>query len=451
MHIIRFEAQNIQRLSAVTIEPSKDSAAVVLAGGNEEGKSSCLDAIEMALAGERVMPPEPIRRGQERAQVVLDLGDMIVTRRFTSKGSSLTVTNREGLKYPSPQSLLEGFYNKLTFDPLAFAHAKSDEQAAILRNLAGVNTADLDSTRKQVFDQRTLINRDVAKARGAFERAEHFEDVGTEPQDVAAIIAALDDAERLALVLAEADRQLAIADGKKRAAEDRVRHASAAVYAARLALERAESELAEAETAANAAATTIEALTADRNTAKANVPDTSELRTRLAGVEAHNRKVEANKRRAELADEAVRVQRDAEALTKRIEELDASKAKRLASAKFPIDGLGLNDDGVTWNGFPFQQASTAIRTRVSVAIGFALHPKLRVLLVRNGNDLDAKNLKLLAEAAAEAGGQLWIERIAGGDGLQTIVIEDGAVKDIAPPKKPAKAQTTDELFEGSTR
>src|SRR3990167_5427246 len=108
MRNLRLTAQNIQRLSAVEIEPTGDPV-LVLACDNEEGKSSCLDAIEMALGGEKARPPEPIRRGQEKGSVVLDLGDLIVTRKFTKGGKgSIAVTNREGLKYPSPQALLDG-------------------------------------------------------------------------------------------------------------------------------------------------------------------------------------------------------------------------------------------------------------------------------------------------------------------------------------------------------
>jgi hypothetical protein len=129
MQIVRLEAENIKRLSAVRIDVLADSGAVVIAGENESGKSSTLDAIEMALAGERVQPPEPIRRGQEKAYVVVDLGDVVVTRRFTAKGSSLTVANKDGLRYPAGQTVLDGFYSKLTFDPLSFATAKPDEQA----------------------------------------------------------------------------------------------------------------------------------------------------------------------------------------------------------------------------------------------------------------------------------------------------------------------------------
>ncbi len=431
MQIIRFEAQNIQRLSAVAIEPSGDGTAIVLAGENESGKSSCMDAIEMALAGERVMPPEPIRRGQEKAHVVVDLGDMIVTRRYTAKGSSLTVTNRDGLRYPSPQSLLDGLYSRLTFDPLAFAQAKPDEQSRILRQLAGLDTKDLDDARKALFEERTAVNRDVARAKGALATAEHFPDV-TDRKDAAALLAQLDDAERVGRVVAEAANQKTRAAAARTSALDRLRRADDAVAAARRALDAAEAEAVAAQAAVDVATGDVQRTESEHATALQAVPDTALLRAELAAVQEHNRKVDVNARRAALAEELAGYEAEAASLTKGIEDVDAAKAQRLGDAKFPVEGLGISDAGVTWNGLPFEQASTAIRTRVSAAIGFALNPKLRILLVRNGNDLDAKNLRLLADAAKDVGGQVWVERIAGGDGLQTVVIEDGAVQGAAP-------------------
>jgi hypothetical protein len=433
MHIIRFEAQNIQRLSAVSISPT-DSPAVVLAGGNEEGKSSCLDAIEMALGGEKTIPPEPIRRGQDKAHVLVDLGDMIVTRRFTKGGSSITVTNREGLKYPSPQSLLDGLYNRLTFDPLEFARLSETKdgrarQAEILRTLAGVDTSALEKERGMVFSTRTDVNRDLARERAVLERAPQYDDVGAELQDAKTIVAQLEDADRLAKVLGEAERQVALAQTGHKMATDRLTRAKAAVDVARRALEAAEDEQLAAEKSVDAADTVQKSRIAEQVAAAKAVPDVAGLRTQLAGVQEYNRKVEANTRRAEQAKSVDELQKTADAHTQRLDAIDKEKADRLAAAKFPVEGLGLSDTGVTWKELPFEQASTAIRTRVSVAIGFALHPKLKVLLVRNGNDLDEKNLQLLGDAAKEAGGQLWIERIAGGgDGLQTVVIEDGAVQ-----------------------
>jgi DNA repair exonuclease SbcCD ATPase subunit len=428
MRILRFEATNIQRLSAVEIEPTGDPV-LVLAGDNGEGKSSCLDAIEMALGGERAQPPEPIRRGSDKAAVTLDLGDIIVTRKFSreSKGS-ITVTNRDGLKYPSPQALLDGLYSKLTFDPLAFASAKPADQAFTLRALAKVDTSDIEVARKQAYDSRTLMNRDLARARGAAASMVKFDDVGTELEDPNTVIAALEQADRLAGVAAEARTVQETTRGLVAGWKRRLADAERGVEQAREALKRAERVASEAATEVDAAETAEREARQNAESAASAVPDRNALRNDLSALQARNERVRGNIARAATVAEAERLQGIVNELTTRIDSLDSEKADRLAKASFPIEGLGLGDDGVTWQDLPFEQASTAIRTRVSVAIGLALHPKLKVLLIRNGNDLDGKSLQAIAEQAEAAGAQLWIERIAGGNGLQTVVIEDGTVK-----------------------
>jgi DNA repair exonuclease SbcCD ATPase subunit len=323
MQIIRLEAQNIKRLSAVSIEPNADASVVVLAGENEAGKSSVIDAIEMALAGDRVSPPEPIRRGRTKAKVVVDLGDMIVTRRYTDKGSSLVIENRDGLRYKSPQTLLDGFYNNLTFDPLAFAESK--EQPTILRRLVGLDTSDLDDARKRFFEARTITNRDIARAKGALEKSEHYPDV-TEPKDADVLIAQLAAADGLADVRNAAERQVISAGAVLQAATDRVTRNAAALDAARKALAAAE---AEAQASADGLKVASDALTeriAERAASRSAVPDTTLLREALSSVQAHNRKVDANSRRAALARELQQYQAHAERLTSDIEDTDAEKA-----------------------------------------------------------------------------------------------------------------------------
>ena len=69
----------------------------------------------------------------------------------------------------------------------------------------------------------------------------------------------------------------------------------------------------------------------------------------------------------------------------------------------PVEGLGFGAGIVTFNGLPFDQASTAEQLRVSVAIAMAANPKLRVLRIKHGNDLDADNLAARIRAFARAG------------------------------------------------
>ena len=79
-----------------------------------------------------------------------------------------------------------------------------------------------------------------------------------------------------------------------------------------------------------------------------------------------------------------------------------------------------------FRSIPFSQASEAEKIKASMAIGLALNPQLRVLLIRDGSLLDSDSLKTIGEMAANADAQIWIERVGDGDEV-SVVIEDGAV------------------------
>ena len=137
--IVELRASNVKRLVAVTIRPDHQGNLVVLGGANGAGKTSVLDAITMALGGREQIPPEPIRRGAEHAEIVVDLGEIVVRRTFTAAGGgSLTVSNKEGARFQSPQTLLDKLYGTLSFDPLAFARQDPKTQAETLRKLLGL-------------------------------------------------------------------------------------------------------------------------------------------------------------------------------------------------------------------------------------------------------------------------------------------------------------------------
>lgn len=430
MRILKLQAENIKRLSAIEITPD-DSPVQILAGENEAGKSSVLDAIEMALGGEKRLPAEPVRRGSARAKIVVDLGDIIVTRKFTASGTTLAVTNRDEAKYPSPQALLDGLVGRLTFDPLAFATMKEDLQAATLRALAKVDTTDLELARKKAYDERTLVNRDVTQAEGALAKLPEHPGVGVTPERLDGLLSQLAEVDRLASAAADAEKDVAVHAQRLDSLRRHAQSLNERVERLRADLEQAEGEAASAEMAVSVAEDEQPPFIEAHRRAVAAVPDRSKLAEQVAAIEAKNRLVAENQKRAEMALQVEERRAAALALTEQIDAFDVEKADRLAKASFPVDGLGLDDQGVTWQGLPFSQASTAVRTRVSVAIGFALNPKLKVLLIRNGNDLGARNLKLIAELAAQAGAQVWIERIDGAKGYPTVVIEDGTVMEQA--------------------
>jgi recombinational DNA repair ATPase RecF len=117
LKLVELRAENVKRLKAVRIKP--DGNIVQITGRNAQGKTSVLDSIWYALQG-RAKCDRPIRDGAESAEVEVNLGDLIVKRKWTDKGSYLSVENLEGAVYKSPQAILDKLVGELTFDPLAF-------------------------------------------------------------------------------------------------------------------------------------------------------------------------------------------------------------------------------------------------------------------------------------------------------------------------------------------
>jgi len=104
------------------------------------------------------------------------------------------------------------------------------------------------------------------------------------------------------------------------------------------------------------------------------------------------------------------------------------QSDRIGAAKFPVEGLSLNEGAaVEYHDVPFEQLSSAEKLQISVAVGLELNPQLKVLLIREGSALDSNGLKLIAQLAAEAGAQVWLERVSETKEGVSVLIEDGAV------------------------
>ena len=116
MRIIELRAENIKRIKAVDIRPGK-GAVVTVGGRNAQGKTSVLDAIAMAIGGEKLVPDKPVRSGAQKAFAEVDLGDYKVRRSFTAAGgTTLTVTAADGSDPASSAGIFADGYEAVDFD-----------------------------------------------------------------------------------------------------------------------------------------------------------------------------------------------------------------------------------------------------------------------------------------------------------------------------------------------
>jgi hypothetical protein len=150
---------------------------------------------------------------------------------------------------------------------------------------------------------------------------------------------------------------------------------------------------------------------------------------RLDQVQKANLKFRENAARALLVSKLKEKSAAADGLSSQLDSLESDKRRKCTAAKYPIEGLRYDSvEGVLYNDIPFSQASSAEQLRVSVAIGIALNPTLKVLLIRDGSLLDEDSMKLLLEMAKAADAQVWLERV-GTDQTTSVIIEDGKVKE----------------------
>lgn len=416
MKIVKLTAENYKRLQAVEITPDGDT--VIVSGKNAAGKSSVLDAIWHALGGAAggKTVPKPIRDGADRAEVELDLGDLLVTKVWSESGVRLTVQNRDGSKVASPQAVLDKLTGRLMFDPMAFIGADAKRQRDMLLDVVKLpfDPDALARERKELFDERTVVGRQVRDMEG----------------ELAALAAPPDDLPVDEVDLSALLEELSAARDKH-AANERVCDAydAARERSLRLAgeVERLRQELDQA-IAASEAARDDERAAFEACARLEEPPPIADFEKRLAEADEVNRAIRAVSRYRDVEASIARLRSRQLDLSEAIANIDKAKAAGLADVEFPVAGLGFDDDGVTLNGVPFSQAATSEQLRAAMAIAVAGNPTIRVARLTDGSLLDSDSLALVAELAAEHDVQVWIERVSDGEDGVGIVIEDGTVR-----------------------
>jgi len=421
MVIVSLQVENVKRIKAISMTP--EGELVIVGGDNAQGKTSLMDAIAYLIGGKVLIPAQPIRQGAKKGFVKADLGELLVERNFwyNSKDGSLeskiVVTEKDSdVPVHRPQEVLDKLFGSLSFDPLAFSRMDRAHQLATAKDVLGLNLDLIENEITDAFELRKSLKQAFNTEDARLRNLEHYPDAPKEEINVEAVTAQA--------------REIDAANRKREVTISEVEHEERSLATMKKELELTRKRVVELEEGVGVLATAI------KEAAK-KIPaeqDSSGVWEQVNEAGAVNHHVRANVAYATQEATVKEAARQLELAETALEEKRAQRIGMIEAAEFPIDGLSLDANGVIYNGFPFDQASSAEQLRVSVAMGFAINPDLKVMLIRDGSLLDAENLSLLremAKAQSKKTGekvQIWIERV-GQDKQASVIIEDGQIKE----------------------
>lgn len=431
--IMKCKIENILGVNNIEFAPQGQS--VTIGGANNQGKSSAINSLIMALGGKERVPAVPLKEGAESGNVEIILDNLKVKLSVKKdRKTSLVVESLDGAIYKSPQAMLDKLFGGLSFDPGAFRSIAPDQQRLALFKVAGIDLSAINNKIETAFNYRSEASRVVKNLEAQVGQLSKPYDPEL-PEDL------IDDSELKSFIadadaktLARGNQSQKISDIKTELEKNlnnkeiRLRFIETK-KAEILALQKLIEEESTMVTNLVKQSVELEAKLEDAEKQIQTMPtvSTDELTGKISELNLKNNSITENNRARKLFEDLKAAQANEVEKTNLLESLRAEKLKMLTEAKLPIEGLSFTDSGVLFEGIPFQQISESKQWEVSTAIGFALNPKGIVFMSASGG-LDKKSREKVRQRASLCGVQLFMEVVDDAEDVQ-IVIEEGRIEE----------------------
>ncbi|WP_302822288.1 AAA family ATPase [Eubacterium callanderi] len=428
--INKLEIENVKRIKAVKVEPTKDGLTII-GGKNNQGKTSVLDAIAWALGGEKYRPSKAVRDGSvipPNLHVVLSNG-IVVDRKGVN--SALKVTDPAGKK--AGQQLLNSFVEQLALDLPRFMEANDKEKADTLLQIIGVEDQLLELTHEEneLYNRRRMIGQIADQKKKFAKEQPYFPDAPKEP------ISASD--------LIKAQQEILARNGENQRKRDSLKDITDSKERLWNKMLIIEQKIADLQKQQEAFQKQYHQAREDEDMANKTVQElqdesTEELEQNIANIEEINRKVRANLDKDKAEQDALDYENQYRELTATLEDTRQKKTDLLKNADLPLPGLSVEDGKLTYNGYPWDNLSGSDQLKVATAIVRKLNPECGFVLIDKLEQMDLDSLKVFGDWLKQEGLQAIATRVSTGEEC-SIIIEDGyggdhtAEKETEPPKE----------------
>lgn len=419
--IAKLEIENVKRVKAVQIEPTANGLTVI-AGRNDQGKTSVLDSITWALGGNRLKPSNAHREGSVLPpNIKIEMSNGLVAER-SGKNGDLKVIDPSGNK--GGQALLDTFVEELAINLPKFIESSSKEKTKTLLNIIGVGEElfELDKREEKLVAERHEIG--VLKRQKEHHANElvRYENV---PDDLISASDLIKQQQDILQRNAEKDRKrknLDFLESENKRLQEIIRD-----YNEQLKVN--ESDLVDA-----------------RKTAlDLHDESTEELERNISNIDEINIKIRANLDKEKAEDEAQQYTHQYEEKDLAILQVRKERLKLLEGANLPLPGLSVEDNELTYKGKKWDSMSGSQQLKVATAIVRKLKPECGFVLIDKLEQMDVQTMNEFGEWLVQENLQAIATRVSSGEEGNFIIIEDGYVKGqnlnyepVKEEKKPVK-------------
>jgi predicted ATP-dependent endonuclease of OLD family len=422
LRILTAEITNFKNISYKEVEFNGKSA--IIAGKNGAGKSAFLSAL-MSPIDSRVIPPKPIKDGEEKAEIEIEVGGIlhgqsvkyklaIYFSQANQKGR-IVVYDEDGAKVEGGKTIIDSLVGNIGFDIFEFinkgktpsgkpSEAGLREQIEILTSLMpqeGVEKLhNLDAEYNQKYAERTEINSECKRLEALLkhnftqEEIELYEKPKDDTEVKEKMVKVVDFAEKWSTNMRKIESN-------------------------NEALSYLPNEIAELE--AKLAAKKKELADAQEFKVKAEQwlaknpekPSVESISKELQSIQSHNEKHLEVKRLFDNQQKAMQENERSEKITERLSAIKNEKKQVFASYPLPVKDLEFDESSITYQGLPLhdEQINTSKLIAIGLRIGMAMNPNLRVMIIRDGSLLDKETIAYVLKIADKYGYQLFIEMV----------------------------------------
>ncbi len=459
LHIDSFRLENILRLRMV--DEKLEGESVTIYGDNGVGKSSTIDALEMALGFKprNGTPEEPIRSGASKAETRVKLRNLageiafVVDRVYTAKGMRLKVTAGDGTQVApkthgmTATELLESFKDSIGHTPFAWLEKRDQDQVDDVLRVCGVEPpvdrvteilgehfppANNESASRYlerlsadetgiVYVRRREAGRVLDQKQKALREFRPVVDAG--PDVEADISGLLDERKELDQKREQRRAVLATAQQAKTTYEEKRKKLDAILVQQESELRRIEDlekQLAAAKAAAIETARIVklgnervpelkrewEAAQFAADHLADPSADIAAIDRQIQDADRNRQAIAARKQARETSDRlAVEADQAEKALAMLEMQLEAMRELRrnlLNEVDLGVAGLEIGEGALRLNGVTFRQASQAERIDVACALEFRRKPRLRVVWIDDAEHMSKRNREVIVRRAREA-------------------------------------------------